>query len=233
MFNKKICAKTIIYNSAIEEELEWRRDENNAHDVAIVDELLQEVRSIGWGYKFFVDIINRDNKDKELLNLLLKYIGRFDDDWFSASLVGVVGQKGNTDFTKTILESYRSLSRKSKQHHGAFYDNALSRIKDKRFIGEYLELLEDPSEAMHLPFTMAMLGKWHIEKAKQCFLCYLRNDGTEDRLVYISMNGLSYYPDVDGEIELLIGEKLKSDNKDIVMAATKAIKRINKAKNQE
>lgn len=222
----------VIYKAAIDEEKEWRK-EGNPNDIKVMDQLLKQVRALGYRYRYFVDITNRENNDKILWDLLLGYIGQFEDDYFSAALVGVVGKKGNTFATEIILKSYMGLSDDSKRMHAGFYDNALKRIKDKRYLTSYMELLKSPKDASKLPLTMIMLGRWQLEEAKPYFFEYLNADNLYNNkdvgsLVYIALQALSFYPDQDGIIMKALEDKLNSNNKDLVNAAQKAIKRLNK-----
>lgn len=222
----------VIYKAAIDEEKEWRRN-GNTSDINVMDRLLEQVRELGYQYRYFADITNRENSDKKLLNLLLRYIGQFQDDYFSAALVKVVGRKGNKLATETILKSYMGLSNDNKHKHAGFYDNALSQIKDKRYLSSYIELLKSPEDAIKLPLTMIMLGKWQLEEAKSYFFEYLNadilyhNKNISD-LVYISLEALSFYPDKEGIIMKALEDKLNNNDKDLVNATQKAIKRLKK-----
>ncbi len=225
MMNNDKYVANILYKQAIEEEIEWRKDKGNALDIAVVDELLQEVRDLGYRYEYLADITHRDNKDSEILNVLLQYIGRFEDEGISAMLVGIVGQKGNTAATETIIKNYMESSKKNKYMQAGFYDNALYRIKDKRYIQNYLELLKNPTEASRFPLTMIMLGKWRIAEAKPYFMGYLNYSDETNNIVFISLEALSYYEYTDGTIVTEIEKKVKSNNIDLAIAAKKALKR--------
>jgi len=222
----------IIYKAAVKEEKEWRRDAS-ACDIAIMDQLLKQVRKLGYDYRYFADITNRENADKEFLELLLEYIGRFQDNYFSSAIVDVVGKNGNISATNVILNDYMKLSDDNKCEYAAYYDNALSRIKDKRYLSDYMELLKVPEDAIKLPLTMIMLGKWNLEQAKTHFLEYLdadilyRNEKISD-LIYISLEALSYYKDTDGIIMSAFEKKLNTGDKDLLRAVQKAIKRLKK-----
>lgn len=185
----------VIYKAAVDEEKAWRK-KGSAHDISVMDQLLEQVRGLGYHCKYFADITNRENAEKDFLNLLSEYIGRFQDDYFSAALVMAVGQKGNISATEIVLKNFMGLSNDSKRKHAGYYDNALSQIKDKRYVSAYIELLNAPKDAIKLPLTMIMLGKWQLEEAKPCFFEYLnadilyRNKNISD-LVYISLEALS------------------------------------------
>jgi len=223
----------VIYKSAVLEEKQWRRKKENNHDVKLVDDLLKKVNALGFPYKYFVDITHRNNNDKELLHIVLPYIGLFNDEWFSASLVSVVGKKGCFFSTETIINHYNQLSIADKKKHFGFYDNALSRIKDKRYLNDYLKFLSTPDDAIKLPYTMIMLGKWQINEAKPYFFDYLNsnmlflNSNIGD-LVFTSIEALSYYIDTDGSILKALENKLLVGDKDLTKFTQKAIKRLKK-----
>lgn len=225
----------ILYKSAIEDEKEWRREKENKHDVLICDRLIKEVRDLGYNYHYLVDLTNRKNDDQELLDIVLKYIGKFDDEFVSAELADVVGKKGNYSATETILNHYKTSPARKAYRYSSFYDNAFYRIKDKRFISSYLEFLREPEDAVKLPLTMVLLGKWQVKEALPFLLEYLdsalpySNEFARD-LIFIAINALSYYRDEDGSIQKKIEFQLMSKDKDIAAAAQKAIKRMQKKK---
>ncbi len=236
--NKNQYDANVIYKAAIEEELEWRKDKSNECDIIVVERMLKEVQDLGYRYKYLVDLTNRDNTDKELLNIVLRYINCFVDVGISSELVGVVGKKGNLAATEVILKKYTDLSIDDKYNYAGFYDNALYRIKDKRYLLNYLEFLKDPKIAITLPLTMIMLGKWNVEEAKPYFFDYLSSDVfyhnkvTSD-LVFISIEALSYYNDLDGAILNALESKLNSTDKDILVSTKKAIKRLEKTRKEK
>ena len=239
--NKKMTRKEhdnfvagVLYKAAIEHETEWRKENKGSKDVELLDDMLREVRELGYGYYYYADIVNRDNRDPELLDIILKYIGLFEDEGTVAELVDVVGVKGYTKATKVILDYYNNLSEDSRIRNDIFYDNALKRIADKRYIDEYIDLLKNPESAIKLPLTMEMIGRWKIEEAKPYFinylsstLIYLNTNGISD-LVYIAVNSLKYYTDLDGEISKKLRTKLGSGNKELEKQVNKALERIEK-----
>lgn len=223
----------VLYQSAVTEEKQWRKEKSNEHDIVLLEKLLNELRDLGYKYKYLADITNRENNDSKLLNIVLAYIGKFDDEGISAELIGVVGKKGNTAATEVIIKNYLNSSDENKRMQAVFYDNALEQIKDKRYVNDYLELLKNPEDAIKLHFTMVMLGKWKVEEAKPYFLKYLDStllylNKTTSDLVFTSLEALSYYDDPNGLIIKSIESKLSSSDKDVVTAAKKAIKRLKK-----
>ena len=107
--NEKFVAG-VLYQSAVTEEKQWRKEQNNEHDIVLLEKLLNELRNLGYDYKYLADITNRENNDSELLNVVLKYIGEFDDEGISAELIGVVGKKKNTAATEVLIKNYLNYS---------------------------------------------------------------------------------------------------------------------------
>jgi hypothetical protein len=231
--NKTEFVANVLYKAALEEEKDWRKEKNSKYDVALADKMLAEAKKLGYHYKYFADITNRMHTDESLLRLIMSYIGRFHDEGISAQLVGVIGNKGNTFATEVILNNYIKASSQEKHNQAIFYDNALYRIKDKRYLSVYLDFLKNPEDAIKLPLTMRMLGRWRVAEAKPYFLQYLAstllyiNKETSD-LVYTAMEALSYYDDPGGMILARIQSKKQSSDKNVVRAAEKAIKRLQK-----
>jgi len=234
--NKDEFIASTLYRSAIDEEKKWVKEKCNEHDIAVRASLINEVRDLGYDYNYLADITHRENNDRKLLDIVLKYIGKFNDEGISAELVGVVGKKGNFTATETILNNYMNSSERNKHMQAVFYDNALDRIKDKRFVSTYMELLKNPEDAIRLPLTMILLGKWQVKEALPFFLQYLNstllylNESTSD-LIFIALNALSYYIDADGTIQKEIELLLKSKDKAVVSAAKKAIKHLKRNSN--
>ena len=149
-----------------------------------------------------------------MLSILEAYISKFTDQWIIAELILSISITGRKNVTKTVLEYYSKLPDGDEKVYAGFYDNALYRVREKRFIPEYLDLLKNPKDAVRLPLTMTILGKWKVVEAKQYFIKYLDatilylNTSVSD-LVFTSIEALSYYDDTENEIKTLIGKNWK------------------------
>ena len=182
----------ILYNDRIEEEIRWRSEKRNNTDNLLINKLVSEIKLLGYNYNYLADLTMREINDISILKIIQKYIGKFEDEGKSAVLVAVIGKKGNIDATETIIYNFNKLN--DIRRLAVFYDNALARIQDKRYISEYLKWLSIPEVAYKLPFTMKMLGKWKVNEAKDIFIKYLSFDRNNE-LIYISIAALSFYKD--------------------------------------
>ena len=229
----------VIYKDMIEREGEWRKANRDTHDYKMKNKMLEEVRELGYNYEYFKDICVRDNRDPKFLEIAMKYVGCFENEGITAELIDVIGKKGNTEATKIILERFNSYSEKEKRLYADCYDNALLRIADKRYIDDYLQLLKQPEVAYELPFMMEMLGRWKVEEAKPYFMDYLdstlnhyvskfEEESIVSNLVFIAVEALKYYTDLDGEISKKLRTKLGSGNKELEKQVNKALERIEK-----
>lgn len=129
------------------------------------------------------------------------------------------------------------------------YDNAFRRLKPRRLKKELLELAADPRDACRLPFTLRMLASWKLPEMYDILLRYARSENitqevlgfpadTEKRqrrianvkrdLQFIAILGFKYYPTPEAEQILL--EFAQSPDKDIVQAARKTLKALEKKK---
>jgi hypothetical protein len=226
--NNKDYAAGILYKFAVSEEKEWRKNEANEKDVATLDKLLHQLGKLGYRYKYLADLTHRNITDMEALKIIMQYIGNFEDEGISAELVGVIGIKGNISATETIINNYLNSSNANKQSQAGYYDNALFRIKDKRYISSYLDLLKKPEDANRFPLTMIMIARWHIDEAKPYFLRYIQHHAENSNLAFIAMEALSYYLDTDGAIAKEIEKRANSNDKNMSTAAKKALKQLEK-----
>lgn len=181
----------IIYRDSVEEEQSWRLDPKNSHDVLLIDEMLNLVNMQGCNYNYFTDIVMRRHKDSAILSVLEGYLGKFYDEYITGQLVKVISLGGRKSAIQTILNCYFNLSDKDKISNAFFYDNAIYRIKDKRYINQYLSIIEDKENAHRFPFTMQMMGKWHDENTKMILISYLLSDN--EQLLWCVLNALGYY----------------------------------------
>lgn len=191
----------ILYNDSLRRELEWRQNESNAHDVFLFDKMLSEINLLGYNYMHYADITMRHHTDPTVVEVIERYIGRFQNEGITGELVRAIGVKGNESSLKTMLNCYFNTSEDMKRKNAGFYDNAISNIKDDRYIDSYLRIISDVNNAARFPFTMQMLGKWRNEDAKALLIRYLSSENAQ--LVWNSLGALKFYKDDPAVISAL------------------------------
>lgn len=187
----------VLYRNALDEERIWRSNPNNRHDVLLFDEMLSEINMNGYNYKYYPDISMRKHEDKVIVDIIANYIGQYFDEGITGELVRSIGTKNGKIATERIIKSFFNLSEKSKHNHALFYNEALGKINDKRYISEYLLMIKSPEYAQWFGSVMNMLGKWKNDSAKLIFLDYLNSNNVD--LIVTAAQALRYYkndPDV-------------------------------------
>ncbi len=215
----------MLYCNAIEEEKSWRKDKKNRHDINMINRMLAEINQLGYNFKFAADLIYREISDMNILRKVQKYIGCFEDEGISAELISVIGIKSNIEATETIISNYENSSSENKQKQAGFYDNALYRIKDKRYIEKYLEFMLNDEDFIRLPLVMTLLARWNIPQAKEHFM---RNLNTQDQdKIFVAILCLSFYKNDSAVLDAL--NKISDmGNPDIKDAIKKAIIKLSK-----
>lgn len=216
-----------LYRNAIEDEEEWLKKEVSKKDKVLLESLLSDINEIGYNIKYFSDFRFRKFDDKKIIPILKEYIGEFDNDGISSELISVMGQKGWNECTEFILEQLYKIENIEELNNSYIFvsiNNALYKIKDKRYIKEYIKIIENPKLAKEMFLVVWMLGRWQVEEAKKIYLNYLKTKDIE--LVFMTIRALSYYK--DEKIINHIEPFLNWEDKDMRKSAEKAINRIKK-----
>lgn len=191
----------VLYNDALLREAAWRQNESNAHDVFLFDRMLSEINLLGCSFMHYADVTMRQHTDATVVKVIESYLGRFQSEEITGELVRSIGIKGNKSSLKAILNCYFNTSDDMKRKNAGFYDNAISNIKDDRYIDSYLRIISDVNNAARFPFTMQMLGKWRNEDAKKLLINYMSSEN--DQLVWNSLSALKFYKDDPAVISAL------------------------------
>ena len=225
---QEVIIKGLLYQSAIERELEQRGKPEHLSDYILVDQMLSEINRLGFDFRYLYDIERLLITNKDIVNIILGYLGRFDNDGITAELVSSIGYKGNKFATAGIIEAFNDLVQKPgfRAFLTVFYDNAFNRLKDKRYIDEYLKWAANPDIAKEMPFTMRMLGSWKLPEAKELFMGYLQPDG-ERKLMSSAMGALAKYKN-DEDAKAKIHAMQQSKNKVISDSAKNLYEKMNK-----
>jgi len=170
------------------DELAYRDNPKNAHDVKLEQELFREVNTLG--YDFFWSLqFNRSKfsvKDKAIISIIVKYVDRFESSDLANHYLCCLGVKGFYDATEFLINKYKQCVPPS---YNAYVLNAVSQtianIRDSRYIDVYLDFLKDDVVVSETWFIVQMLGRMKIERAIPHFIRLL--DG--ERLIRESRRG--------------------------------------------
>lgn len=101
------------------------------------------------------------------------------------------------------------------------FDNALFRIKDKRYIDTYLKLISPPKYIDRFSLMLEQLSKWHIEDA----LPIIAERVQYDTLPGAAIKALGNY--ADPKYAHLVEPHLNSETPYIRKVAKKALEKMN------
>ena len=152
-----------------EHEKKFRKDPENAYDLEVEQELLEELNALGYNFHWRMQL-NRGaftKKDKAIIPILLKYLDKFKNRNSKDEYICSLGVKGFYDATEYLLNEYVKFLPPS--YDGKWSLEAVSqtiaRIQDPRFIDAYLSFLSDDKLVFPACHIVRMLGKMKVEKA--------------------------------------------------------------------
>lgn len=216
----------VLYEQSVLEELQDRNRPEYQHDYKIVDLMIEEINQLGYNLKFETDLRLREFNDKALIPIYEKYYLQFDNLGFAEDFLDMITKRGFTEAMPIVQNLYNVLKQSAPLYQIASCDNAFYKINDKKSTNLFLIYLNNEEDVIHLPLTMRLLAKWKVPEAKTMFLQYMSNSNRD--IVFTSIEALSYYDDPENKIKVLIEKKLESSDKDIRIAAKKALKRLSK-----
>lgn len=197
--------KGLLYQDSLDKEQEWRAKPENYADAALLDKMLVEINELGFGFCYLTDIRQLLITHAGIATVIIKYLGEFDDPFVTSGLVLSIGYKKNKYATEKIIEVFNSQKPRHRaewKRTSVSYDNALNRLKDKRYINEYLRWLSDPEIAVEMPFSMQMLARWKNPEARKMFMQYLDSD-EQGQIKYTSLKALSIYDDLEAREKIV------------------------------
>jgi len=215
----------LLYQSALEREMEWRAEPKNHSDVELFDKMLSEINELGFEFKYQADFFRLLITNTKIIDVILRYLGKFENHGLTEHLVLTIADKRNKFVTKKIIDTFNEthVIVRPKGYHKTAYDNAFKRLQDKRYVNEYLQWLSNPEIATTLPFTMLMLARWKVLEARAWFMKYV-DSGSEDSIVFTSIKALACYNNKEARDKIFAMQN--SENKDIRECANKVAKKL-------
>lgn len=243
----------------IEAEKQGKQYRHSAKDRLILDEMFAEINGYAgtnFHYLAELDAFTIPGSGE----IMAKYVWRLETPFVRSLLLAQMVADRIPDCDRLVLalyEDFRTSPVCTLDPEGAptagicvRYDNAFRRLKPRRLKRELLALAEDPRDAYRLPFTARTAASWKLPEMYAPLLRYAYSENitpeqlgfpadTQPRqqriahirreLQFTAISGLKYYPTPETEQVLL--EFTKSPDKDIVLAAGKSLKTLEKKKN--
>jgi hypothetical protein len=220
----KFNSSVFLYKEDVDNEKKDRLLGVDYSDYLLIDELIKEINSIGYDFKYLADFRWKRIKDKRAIPILGKYLLRFKNLGIAEDLLNLVSYKGFVEATSLVLDLYKVIQQKYNQKHQCVScDNALSDIEDNNFTSEYIKFLKSENDVIRLPLTMQMLGKWRNIEAKEHFIQHLNSNN--DELILICLNAIKYYKG-DEDCKKILTSLSNSKNKIIANLSKKTINKI-------
>lgn len=224
-------------------------------DKELLHRLLEEINTYAgtnFHYLAELDAFNIPGSGK----IIAKYITNFSSESVKGILIPQMVSDKVKNCDKLIIQLYLHFKSSNEYiarpgepapaHIYVRYDNAIKRLKPKKYAKELLALARNPRDAFYLPFTMRMLASWKLSEMKNLLISYSTDDcftaqdvGIYDdeqqyfppfesmkrELKFTAIDGLKYYP--SKEVADLITPFLSSCDKDVRAAAKRTLKVIN------
>ncbi len=71
--NRDQFSANVLYNNDVKEEIEWRKQKENKHDVELLDKLIMEINGLGYNLKYEADLRWKDIRNQAIIAILDKY----------------------------------------------------------------------------------------------------------------------------------------------------------------
>jgi len=155
----------------VEREKQDRLNGKDKKDYELVDELRRELfDKLGVESHYLADLTYRTVIDDRCIPIFSKYIPLFQNIGISLDLIQQQFYRKNNKECSDFLEQWYFQLKKQgllTDRVENTLDNAFMRIRDKRKVDFYLELIK---ESDRFPFVMEMLGRWRVEDAKEIII---------------------------------------------------------------
>ena len=174
---------------------EWRKDPKNAKVVNFADRIYHDLNELGydiqWGFAMQPTVFNGDNR---IFPICKKYIEEAGDDpelqGCVAMTVGILGHKKMRIATEYQLKKYReALAKNASFHILNTYGDTIYKIRDERYIKDYIELIDPKTIHVMSSFFIDLLGKLKVHEVEDVLIALVDHRSAPDA----SQNLESYY----------------------------------------
>lgn len=212
----------LLHEASVKTETESRRDLSKQYDYAVADRMIAELNGLGYEFSYFADLQYCIITDKRAIPIFECYIPLFRETGFAIGVLPHISQKQYYECTEFLIEQYLRYEQSGKALPvvSNAFDNALVRIRDKRFIGEYCTLISGPEHRDRFYFLMELLSKWKVQEALPIIVNRLENDRQKAPAI-ISLGNYR-----DSSYSHLVEPFLSSENRYIRKVAGQALQKM-------
>ena len=164
----EIMERSAIAKDLWEAEKQRRSDPKNAHDVAVEQQLYNELNKLGfdfyWGWQFQSTTFTKN--DKAVIPILIKYLGKFENKRRALIYLHCLGVKGFYEATAYLIDEYKKLMPPHYDKNALnIVSQTIMRIRDSRYADTYLSFLNDDVIVYESVYMVRLLGYIRAKKA--------------------------------------------------------------------
>lgn len=213
-----------LYNRTINAKQNGEWTEN---DLKLETELYKELNALDPKFHFYWHMQLRPScftaKDKGIVPIFKKYIGRFDNIGLTSICLKCLGVPKLYDATEICIQWYYKCKNDVNSDLLASVVNSIYAIKDPRYVKEYLEIIKDDKYLnLYVSFIIELLGKFKVKEALPRIIELL--DCDKLLIVVSAIKALGYYGEPNN-ICYLLGF-LDHEESNIMNQAARSIKRM-------
>ena len=155
---------------------EWRKDPKNAKVVNFADRIYHDLNELGydiqWGFAMQPTVFHGDNR---IFPICKKYIEEAEKDpelvGCLSMTIGILGHKKMRIATEYLLRKYReALDKNASIHILNAYGDTIYKIRDERYIKDYIELIDPKTIHVMSSFFIDLLGKLKVHEVEDTLI---------------------------------------------------------------
>ena len=164
----EIMERSAIAKDLWEAEKQRRSDPKNAHDVAVEQQLYDELNKFGfdfyWSWQFQSTTFTKN--DKAVIPIIIKYFDKFENKRRALTYLQCLGVKGFYEATEYLIGVYKKFMPPHYDHDKLnIVSQTIMRIRDPRYIDTYLSFLNDDVIVYESVYMVMLLGYLRAKKA--------------------------------------------------------------------
>ena len=152
--------------------LEWRADPRNAKVVEFSDRLFSALNSLGydiqWGFSMQPATFHGDMRIFPICRQFIEEAGEDEElEGCMCMAVWVLAHKNMKVATEFLIQQYRgAIARGANNRVLSYYAQAIAKIKDRRYIEDYLQLTNPATIVYESAYLVELLGQLKVHEAE-------------------------------------------------------------------